>query len=110
MASMCLITLMLYCQYIDLVYSDILSFFKEEADGESVNRISLLAQCQGSEKTQILKRLVDEAVVANEKILQLLGPNREAYDAYRSFSCGFISFHVTLARYRLDELHLDEYL
>ncbi|KAF9467087.1 isoprenoid synthase domain-containing protein [Collybia nuda] len=86
--------------------NDILSFFKEEADGESVNRISLLAACRGSTKVEALRCLVNEAVTANDKILKILEPHRDSCNAYGRFSSGFIEFHVTLKRYRLDELEL----
>lgn len=71
-----------------------------------MNRISLLAASHGTTKCEALQCLVDEAASANEKALKILEDHPDAYDAYRRFSCGFISFHATLKRYRLDELNL----
>ncbi|KAF5373373.1 hypothetical protein D9757_009757 [Collybiopsis confluens] len=86
--------------------NDILSFFKEESDGESTNRISLLAASSGLSKIQVLHDLVNEAAIANDNVLEILKHSHAAYNAYRKFSCGFIGFHLALKRYRLVELDL----
>ncbi|KAK0446783.1 hypothetical protein EV421DRAFT_1791345 [Armillaria borealis] len=84
--------------------NDVLSFYKEEVAGEELNRVSLLALCDNSTKTDVLRRLVDSTVEAHNNILDILKPNDEALDAYLSFSDGYILAHAGLSRYRLKEL------
>ncbi|PBK99502.1 terpenoid synthase [Armillaria gallica] len=84
--------------------NDVLSFYKEEVAGEELNRVSLLALCDNSTKTDVLRRLVDSTVEAHNNILDILKPNEEALDAYLSFSNGYIPAHARLSRYRLKEL------
>ncbi|KAK0501358.1 hypothetical protein EDD18DRAFT_1458870 [Armillaria luteobubalina] len=84
--------------------NDVLSFYKEEAAGEELNRVSLLALCDNSTKIDVLKQLVDSTVEAHNNILDILKPNEEALDAYLSFSDGYIPGHTKVPRYRLNEL------
>lgn len=86
--------------------NDILSFYKEELSGESVNRVSLLATCQGTSKYHVLSQLADATVDAHQTILKVLESNEVALTAYKNFSSGFVYFHTTLKRYRLSDLGL----
>ncbi|KAF8649384.1 hypothetical protein AX16_005825 [Volvariella volvacea WC 439] len=88
--------------------NDILSFYKEDSDGETVNRPSWLAECHQVSKNKALKMLEDAAVEAHTRILQTLKPHQGAYEAYSAFSKGYIGFHSGLQRYRLHELNLGE--
>lgn len=84
--------------------NDILSFYKEELAGESINHISNMAKCHGVSKIEILRRLSEEVATCHSKSLEILSPYQEALAAYTKFSQGFIVFHASLARYRLSEL------
>jgi len=86
--------------------NDILSFYKEEAAGETVNRVSWLAECHRISKTQALKDLVEEAIEKRKRILEILAPCKEAREAFLHFSRGYVGFHAGLKRYRLSELDL----
>ncbi|KAF9456360.1 isoprenoid synthase domain-containing protein [Collybia nuda] len=86
--------------------NDLLSFYKEELDGETVNRISLLAACHQISKIEALGRLADEAVEAHQRILRILSSDAEARTAYLMFCQGFVGFHTSFKRYKLDELEL----
>ncbi|KAH7886510.1 isoprenoid synthase domain-containing protein [Phlebopus sp. FC_14] len=88
--------------------NDVLSFYKEELDGESVNRISLLAACRTCSKEKILGQIADKAVEAHENILPILEHNARASEAYKHFSRGFVAFHTAFNRYRLDDLDLQQ--
>ena len=81
-----------------------LSFYKEELDGETVNIISNLAGCRGISKIEALGQLSKDVAASHLKVLQILSPYRDAQTAYANFSQGYISFHTSLSRYRLDEL------
>ncbi|KAF5360314.1 hypothetical protein D9758_009124 [Tetrapyrgos nigripes] len=86
--------------------NDILSFYKEEASGETVNRVSWLAQCHGYPKLDAVRELLEEAVMKREQILLILKPSKEACNAFLRFTSGYIGFHAGLKRYRLGELDL----
>ncbi|TFK39593.1 Trichodiene synthase-domain-containing protein [Crucibulum laeve] len=86
--------------------NDILSFYKEECDGESSNHVSAVAMLHGLPKTAALELLTEETAAAHKRALQILKPHPEAYDAYEKYSHGYIRFHVASHRYRLHELKL----
>jgi hypothetical protein len=86
--------------------SDVLSFYKEELAGETVNRVSLLAAVNGSSKGEALMRLANEAGVAHMRAQQILCHSKPALDAYMAWSYGWVGFHAGTKRYRLDELGL----
>ncbi|KAJ7600315.1 isoprenoid synthase domain-containing protein [Mycena floridula] len=86
--------------------NDILSFYKEECNQESVNRISMLAKCNNSSKSEVLAQLTNEAIRAHNTILEILEPSRIACEAYKAFSSGYIGFHLAYHRYRLNELNV----
>ncbi|KAJ6568244.1 terpenoid synthase [Mycena vulgaris] len=86
--------------------NDILSFYKEDLDGESVNRISFLAAQSGRSKQAVLVDLVEEAVAAHSNVVAILTPHPEVLAAFRAFASGYIGFHATATRYRLEELKL----
>ncbi|KAJ3811046.1 Trichodiene synthase-domain-containing protein [Lentinula lateritia] len=91
--------------------NDILSFYKEELYGETVNQISLLALCRDRSKSHAFHSLIHETVEAHEKIIRILEPDREALDAYKEFARGYVEFHVSLdSRYRLNELEFQPVL
>ena len=86
--------------------SDILSFYKEELAGETVNRISQLAVCRKISKERALNSLVSGAAGSHKRVFEILATHPGAHKAYASFSQGYIGFHAGLRRYKLDELHL----
>ncbi|KAF8874411.1 isoprenoid synthase domain-containing protein [Infundibulicybe gibba] len=86
--------------------NDVLSFYKEELAGEGLNRVSLLADCYATSKQEALDTLVDGAVNANDRVLQILAPYPGACLAYQHFRQGYIGFHASLARYKLGELNI----
>jgi hypothetical protein len=95
-----------HIQITDLSCSDILSFYKEELAGETVNHISILAGCDGKSKKDTLRRMVHDTADAHNRVLEILASHRDAYDAYWNFSRGYVGFHAGSSRYRLDELAL----
>jgi hypothetical protein len=88
------------------ISSDVLSFYKEELAGETVNRVSFLAAVHGISKNESLGRLVDDGVAAHERVQQILKSHKPALDAYLAFSHGYVGFHAGAKRYRLHELDL----
>jgi hypothetical protein len=84
--------------------NDVLSFYKEELAGETINHISNMARCRGVSKIEVLRLLCDEVVTCHLQSLNILSPHHEAHAVYSKFSQGYIDFHTSLTRYRLDEL------
>ncbi|KAF8991585.1 isoprenoid synthase domain-containing protein [Cyathus striatus] len=83
--------------------NDIMSFYKEELQGEKCNYISLFGKTHGLGKMESLKLVADHTVSAHERILNLL--DGEANACYKSYSQGYVGFHALCERYKLD--HLD---
>ncbi|KAI0394333.1 isoprenoid synthase domain-containing protein [Xylariaceae sp. FL0594] len=88
--------------------ADILSFYKEQLSGDTVNRVSLISQCRGISPGDALNELVDEGINAHQRVLSILSSDEKALAAYKSFAQGFVGFHTNLSRYRLHELGLGD--
>ncbi|KII85801.1 hypothetical protein PLICRDRAFT_56281 [Plicaturopsis crispa FD-325 SS-3] len=86
--------------------NDILSFYKEELEGDTVNYISLLANYQNIPKLEVFRHVADQAVAAHASAVRILSPYKETADAFRHFSRGYVSWHTCERRYKLDELDL----
>lgn len=89
--------------------SDILSCYKEELEEDTDNYIYTRADVTGKSVSETLRDVIDEWFAARERIRGMLppGPPRAAWD---SFEAGFVSMHLVLPRYRLQELLGGEYL
>ncbi|KAG2069674.1 terpenoid synthase [Suillus decipiens] len=83
--------------------NDILSYYKE-IDGESANYLSLMAASRALSKPDALRELVEKTVQAYHNVLEFLRPRPEAYDAYVTFFDGYVRFHTTLRRYKLEDV------
>ena len=91
------------------VCSDILSFYKEELEGETGNYIHDRANVTQTSPRDTLLALIDDTVGAHERIRATLGPG-PARDAWDAFAQGYISFHVGSPRYRLRDIIGSEYI
>ncbi len=85
--------------------NDIVSFYKEEADGENYNLISMLAEANGEPKTTTLRNMVGRCMKAHERALLILSPHKGAQGMYKEFVKGYLAFHLGTKRYRLNELN-----
>ncbi|KAG1794416.1 terpenoid synthase [Suillus plorans] len=84
--------------------NDILSYYKEEIDCETVNYLSLMAASRALTKQDALSALIEKTVRAHHNVLEFLRPRPVAYDAYVAFFDGYVKFHATLKRYKLEEV------
>ncbi|CAA7261255.1 unnamed protein product [Cyclocybe aegerita] len=85
--------------------NDILSFYKEERDGESFNYISIQAGFRGKSKLEVFKALADDVATCLEHIMRIIDTNEDAKAAFGAFAQGYVYFHTSLQRrYHLDEL------
>ncbi|KAJ7119777.1 isoprenoid synthase domain-containing protein, partial [Mycena epipterygia] len=86
------------------VINDILSFYKEDHDGETMNYVSLHAKMSGKHAEHVLVGLVEEAGVLHRRILTILKGNPDALAEWVAFLNGGIAWHLSLSRYKLSEL------
>ncbi|KAG0699965.1 isoprenoid synthase domain-containing protein [Suillus ampliporus] len=84
--------------------NDILSYYKEEIEGETANYLSLMAASRAITKQDALRELIEKTVQAHHNVLEFLRPQTEAYDAYVSFFNGYFKFHASMGRYKLEEI------
>lgn len=68
--------------------NDILSYYKEEIEGETINYVSLVAASGNLIKRDALHGIIEKTMQAHHNILGCLKPCPEAYDAYLSLSMG----------------------
>ncbi|KAF9264979.1 terpenoid synthase, partial [Marasmius fiardii PR-910] len=82
---------------------DVLSFYKEEVAGEETFATSL---AKGSLITnyEAIQRLADDVAEAEAIISKKLVGNQPALDSWESFKRGYVYFHTSCHRYKLDEL------
>ncbi|KAF9492855.1 terpenoid synthase [Pleurotus eryngii] len=84
--------------------NDVLSFYKEECAKETCNRVSVLAQCNAITKYNVPQGLADEAASCHLRICDILSDDAESLNAYNQFAKGYIGFHTSSKRYKLNEL------
>ncbi|KAG2146059.1 isoprenoid synthase domain-containing protein [Suillus bovinus] len=86
--------------------NDILSYYKEEIEGDSANYLSLITASRGLTKQEALSELIEKTMKAHHSILEFLKPRPEVHDAYAAFFDGYVKFHATFGRYKLDAVPL----
>ncbi|KAG1810973.1 isoprenoid synthase domain-containing protein [Suillus subaureus] len=85
--------------------NDILSYYKEEIEGDTMNYVSRVAVSRGLTKQDALQETIEKTVQAHHNILKCLRLHAETCNAYVRFFYGFaIKFHAALRRYKLEEI------
>ncbi|KAG2039920.1 terpenoid synthase [Suillus americanus] len=84
--------------------NDILSYYKEEIEGDTTNYLSLMAASRGLTKQDALYEVISKTVQAHHNVLKCLEPYSEAYEAYAKCCHGYINFHTALRRYKLKDI------
>ncbi|KAG1735510.1 isoprenoid synthase domain-containing protein [Suillus lakei] len=84
--------------------NDILSYYKEEIEGDTTNYLSLIAASRGLTKQDALYEVIVKTMQAHHNVLECLKPHSGAYDAYASCCHGYIKFHTALRRYKLKDI------
>ncbi|KAJ7773740.1 isoprenoid synthase domain-containing protein [Mycena maculata] len=92
------------CLFIDLT-NDVLSFYKEELAGETANYIHNRAGVNGKPPANVLAEVAEEALAAQNRVTAALHAcGSEGIHAWVTFVHGYVAFHLTQDRYRLNEL------
>ncbi|KAG1721751.1 isoprenoid synthase domain-containing protein [Suillus lakei] len=85
--------------------NDILSYYKEEIEGETTNYLSRIAASCALTKQEALHEIIEKTVQAHHNILNSLRPHPEACNAYFKFFDGYIfQFHAAVKRYKMEEI------
>lgn len=87
-------------------FSDVLSFYKEERVGETTNQISTLAARAKKSKLETFSELTDMTIDFYRRIVNILERSPEACEAFKHYTSGYIRFHTSTTRYRLEDLNL----
>ncbi|KDQ29685.1 hypothetical protein PLEOSDRAFT_50572 [Pleurotus ostreatus PC15] len=84
--------------------NDVLSFYKEEANGEDYNYISIMSKHRGVRKIETLEQLANLVASSYEAANNTLRTSSAAHVAWGRFAQGYVSYHASYARYRLHEV------
>ncbi len=91
------------------IYSDILSFYKEELVGEAKNFIHDRAVTTDTSASTELTDMVDAIVGAVHAARSILKGQKDK-ETLQRWLVGFAAFHFQTARYRLKELTGSEFI
>ncbi|OJA09034.1 hypothetical protein AZE42_09695 [Rhizopogon vesiculosus] len=83
--------------------NDILSYYKEELEGDTTTYVARLAVSRGLTKLDVLHEVIDKTAQAHHNILESLKAHPDAYHAYVSFFHGYIQYYFA-PRYKLHEI------
>ncbi|KAJ7618766.1 isoprenoid synthase domain-containing protein [Roridomyces roridus] len=87
-------------KYLCLV-NDILSFYKEDLAGESVNYVSWRAKVEDKAPRRVLVEMVEEVGDLHRRIEGTLDGHTDALAAWTTYEYGLIAWHVSQDRYKL---------
>uniref|UniRef100_A0A8H7XMP5 Uncharacterized protein n=1 Tax=Psilocybe cubensis TaxID=181762 RepID=A0A8H7XMP5_PSICU len=90
------------CTFIDLT-NDVLSFYKETLAGEKTNYIHNRAFISGISVEDTLLEVAQDVLDAHTRIVSTLS-TEDAIRCWKNFVNGYLAFHVTQSRYRLQDL------
>ena len=85
------------------IYSDLLSFYKEELVGEKKNFIHDRARVMGKDLEAALMDTMEDVIDCVNRGREVLQGEKEK-QAWESFVVGYAVFHFISPRYKLEEL------
>lgn len=88
--------------------NDVLSFYKEELQGDVNSFVRMRSKASGIDVVSALRLACDETIQCIDNVASLLSGHSDALSAFRDFVTGYIRFHTSSARYRLKELLADD--
>ncbi|GLB41045.1 hypothetical protein LshimejAT787_0902600 [Lyophyllum shimeji] len=88
--------------------NDVLSFYKEEMDGEKHNYCQMMGFVTGEPAIKILQDVSDETVAVAKRAYKILETCPAAQKAFKEYEQGYIRFHVDVAHYRLPNAWKEE--
>jgi len=91
--------------WIDLT-NDLLSFYKEELAGDTVNYVHTRARNENMAPLDVLAEMEQELIRSRDTIHAALKANPSALKTWQEFEQGYIHWHLTQSRYKLEDLGL----
>ncbi|KAG5728716.1 Trichodiene synthase [Termitomyces sp. T112] len=87
--------------------NDVLSFYKETLANETDNYIHCRALVDGKSVDDTLSDISHDAIAAYSRVSTVLrSKSPSAYESWKTFANGYISWHLDAPRYRLKELEI----
>ena len=86
------------------IFSDILSFYKEELAGETDNLVHMRSRISGESPLATLRQLCWETEEQFRRAYETLSPSPETQAIWKGFLVRYTQFHTSTTRYRLQEL------
>ncbi|KAJ4424663.1 hypothetical protein N0V82_000591 [Gnomoniopsis sp. IMI 355080] len=93
--------------YINII-NDVLSFYKEEAVGETHNYIHNRAKCEQRDPLVVLEKVRAETLACVKRIRSILKGRPHYLESWERQVMGMIAMHKVNPRYRLSDLGLAE--
>lgn len=87
-------------------FSDVLSFYKEDLEGETFNRISHISRSRKTSKLEIHRVFGNDAADAYGRIMHILSSSPGGTETTKEFFFGALAIHASASRYRFKELGL----
>ncbi|KAJ7248991.1 hypothetical protein C8J57DRAFT_1239998 [Mycena rebaudengoi] len=84
--------------------NDILSFYKEELAGETMNYVHIRAKTTQKHPKRVLLEMIREVGDVHQRLQATLAGQPDALMAWKTFEYGFIARHLALERYQLRQL------
>ncbi|VDB87317.1 unnamed protein product [Peniophora sp. CBMAI 1063] len=81
--------------------NDVLSYYKEDMDGEQTNYCQMMSQVSGRSPIEVLEDVSRETVAVAKRAEQILKDSPAALKAFKEYQQGYIRFHLDVGRYRL---------
>ena len=84
--------------------NDILSFYKEELDGEDDNYVHMRAGLSGNGTIATLEEICEETLTEISNITATLSHDPEAAEVFACYIHAYLRFHFSTTRYKLEKL------
>jgi hypothetical protein len=86
--------------------NDIMSFYKEVGETENFNFVANEARCNGLTQIELLRKLCDDTSDVIRTLRALGKAHTELSKVVEAFVSGYVTYHLTQARYRTGDLDL----
>ncbi|KAJ5827276.1 Trichodiene synthase [Penicillium robsamsonii] len=86
--------------------NDIMSFYKELVETDHFNFVANSARCKGQTQIEFLRKLCDDTSDVIRTLRTLGKTHPRLSKAVEAFVSGYVTYHLTQTRYRLEDLDL----
>ncbi|KAF8523967.1 isoprenoid synthase domain-containing protein [Hysterangium stoloniferum] len=86
--------------------NDLLSFHKEELEGDQGNYVHIRARAENLSPLEVLATMAEELRVSRNIIYATLAQSPRVLTAWKAFERGYVEWHMIQERYKLNDLEL----